>query len=432
MIRAAFLAFGAAVLAIVDDAKDKDDEKPRLVLLESRPTVQTDAARIVALLSLHKVARVVFDLTLAPPEAVQLVQLVRVMSQSVGIETDDVSREARLAKRRLVRTLKDWPDKPSVFDVQAAAMVLADMEPKVATKPAPLAAELAASVASAENPSPGIRGKGFEPDIVANLPPSTGRKVIAIDPGSAWLGVVVAQGDAAPLHVLHRQTIEVGRVVKLARAIKRGARTYYEDRVLDWTGTPDRPGIPGRPGVVDLATQVAAIALEHGATVAIVERSPFVFGRATRDLVRAAEVGAVVADRLRAHGLEVTRESAPVARARVTKGAKVKGESRDNAVGRAVAEGYRNWPAKGDTTHERDAALLALFAATPPPVPVVRVKPARTAPVKDARDRRGRSRPERAARNAAAKVERGLAGCSCPGKHRRDCPLFKPKASAKV
>jgi len=278
---------------------------------------------------------------------------------------------------------------------------------------------------------------------------------IAIDPGSAHLGVVVSEGDAPPLRLLYRATLDVGEMRPLAKP-KTGTRRDG----TPWTMTHRRSVTSEH--VAMLCLKVLDICREHDVTRGITEHVEHVFldpektiaahrSQATA-LSRSSWVAGEIRGTLRAAGIEMAPGVPQAsARARVVGRKKgVRGGSSPERIPEAVRRGFVDWPAEAGE-HERDAAVLALYDATPvdAPPPVVPGEPAkpRKPRVKKAPElgpdgepvkpkRKPRPPRQRPAWKVTSRLplqalplgaDRRARGCTCPsvrGRCRRDCPLF--------
>lgn len=279
-------------------------------------------------------------------------------------------------------------------------------------------------------------------------PPPPPRR-IGIDPGSAHLGLVVAEGDAAPLRLLHRATLDVGemrpRAVPISGVRKDGTT---------WTQTHRR--VVTTEHVALLSLKVLDICREHDVTRAVIEHVEHVFldpdkstaahrSQATA-LNRSSWVAGDIQGTLRAAGIEVVVVPQATARARAVGRSKGRrGGSSPERIPDAVRRGFVDWPAEAGE-HERDAAVLAIYDVTPASSPPA-VVPGQPAPPPKPRAPRTKKDPEQGADGEPVKRKRtpppawraasrlpivpresrAERGCTCPtsrGRHGRGCPLF--------
>jgi hypothetical protein len=262
---------------------------------------------------------------------------------------------------------------------------------------AALAAEIAAEIAP-------VRADPYSIDP-ATLP--EGRRAITIDPGSRYIGVVVAVGDVAPLHAAWADTLEIDS--------------------RDWAS------------IVRVAAEIAKVARHFEATVAVVERALSLYlpgdsngaaggaAKGTR-ILRSGEVGATIALALELAGLVVLRPTAGLWRSRLT-GKAIKGEARWNAIGEAVRGGFRRWEGREDDAHRRDAGGMALWAAIP--LPTARPPKAKRPPGEPGAPREKRTLARRRSRRedqASRREAREAVGCQCGTRHKKTCPLAKTYA----
>lgn len=189
---------------------------------------------------------------------------------------------------------------------------------------------------------------------------------LGVDPGSAHVGLVITAGDAVPLRLLHRETIEVGTVVPLATP-----RTGVRRDGTPWTMSHHRV-ITGED-VARIASRCVELAREHGVERVLTEHVNDVFlrdfpershtSRATC-INRATWVEGEIRGELRALGFDVAegiRMVSARARVRPARGATATG------LPAAIQAGIDGWPERSGE-HERDAAVLCLYDVLPPRV----------------------------------------------------------------
>ncbi len=256
--------------------------------------------------------------------------------------------------------------------------------------------------------------------------------IAGIDPGSGYLGVVIARGAIAPLKLVAKHVYPVGERVPLARArkIKRG------DEVVIIT---TRHSLT-EPMVDRLANQVLEFLLKHNVKRLALEHVDSVhldvgqLGAASSiatSLIRAGWVEAVIGDRAAKAGIEVVRVAATSWRA-VVAGRRKRGGAGAELIPEAIARGFANWPHETDA-HERDAAGLCLWLVAPAPAPPPPREPRKKAEGKREREYDANAtkppsyyvRLERSRKETEEK--RKAAGCTCAnrrrGRHQAGCPL---------
>lgn len=189
-----------------------------------------------------------------------------------------------------------------------------------------------------------------------------------IDPGSAYVGLVISQGDAAPLRALHRERIEVGEMVPL-KVPRTGIR---QTTGVPWEQT-HRRSVNGEH--VDAVTEQVVLTCQmHRVRRAIIEHVDNVFldgldpkahSSVATQLARSAWLEGSIRKGLRAIGVEVIEARQASVRARVAgRSLGKRGGSSPERIPDAVCRGFPDWPAESDQ-HERDAALLCLFDVMP-------------------------------------------------------------------
>ncbi len=203
------------------------------------------------------------------------------------------------------------------------------------------------------------------PTIPVSVSFQVGTVRAAIDPGSAWLAVVVARGDAPPLSLVAAETFEVGAMVPLAkpRTVTRSDGTTSQ--------VTHRRSVTSEH-VTTIASGVLALLQLHDVRRVVVEHVDHVHlaeskahsSRMATDLVRSAWVEGAVSERLRAHGIDVATVASASWRARIAPRV-ADGSTADQRVDVAVRAGFVDWPRSN--VHARDAAGLCLYDATPIP-----------------------------------------------------------------
>ena len=244
--------------------------------------------------------------------------------------------------------------------------------------------------------------------------PMFGDAIAGLDPGSAYCAIVIGRG-IKPLALVHRETIEVGELVQLAkpRTVTRKDGTTYEVTTRrSFTGEHVDATVER---VVALLREhrVAHLGIEHNVTGYLPEGA----GAARQtELNRALWLGAEIRRAALSIGVRVTQIAAVSWRARVA-GRSAGGGGGKERVPAAVAAGFADWPWSSND-HERDAAGVCLAL----------LDDEVTAPKARAPRERKPPRPRRRKSNAAAK--RAALGCTCGvhrGRHPATCPAAPPR-----
>lgn len=249
-----------------------------------------------------------------------------------------------------------------------------------------------------------------------------------IDSGSRWIGLVISDGAAAPLALVHRATIEIGELELLDKPVKRkDGSTKTHRRVI--TGAE----------AARVAALVRALCIEHGVQRAITEQVRDVFlNPADSNAAHRAQASAVnktswvlgrIQATLEAAGIEVPEGvNQASARARVAGRSKGRrGGSSPERIPEACRRGFKDWPEEAGE-HERDAAILCLYDVTPARVPAPKAAPAGPCLPRLPKARTGPKKPSGGWWGACLAAERQtFPRCTCHNRrarHREDCPEF--------
>lgn len=249
-----------------------------------------------------------------------------------------------------------------------------------------------------------------------------------IDSGSRWIGIVISDGDAAPLALVHRATIELGEEVPLDKPVKRA----------DGTMKTHRRVITGAEAA-RVAALLRALCVEHGVQRAITEQVRDVFlnpedshaaHRAQASAVNKTSwvLGRIQAT-LEAAGIEVPEGvNQASARARVAGRSKGRrGGSSPERIPEACRRGFVDWPDEAGE-HERDAAILCLYDVTPARVPAPKAAPVGPRLPQLPKPRTGPKKPSGGWWGACLAAERQtFPRCTCQNRrarHKADCPEF--------
>lgn len=284
--------------------------------------------------------------------------------------------------------------------------------------------------------APHVGGTSGDAEVRGRDPLLAGPRVAGIDPGSHWIAVTVAAVTPSGLAYVAHLVIEVGRVEVLPtpRTITREDGSTYRikrKRVIEDEDT------------VNAVAKVVAFLRAHGVERACVERatffrkkkraSPATIAATAAQLLRAQWIGGEIAATLRAGMVpsvtSVESASSKSWRVVVCKAAKVpaKGDAWKGAVRVAMA----GLPAVVNE-HAIDAAGLAAWLTRPPVTKRVRSERGKRAPMSAEAKERHRVAARDHARRKAGTDRRAEAGCTCTGKHKRECPLFVSMADRRA
>lgn len=266
---------------------------------------------------------------------------------------------------------------------------------------------------------------------------STGPRVAGLDPGSAHVGLVIAEGERAPLRLVVARTLDVGERVERARPLT-GTRPDGTTYVSTHRHTVTAEHVDAVAGAVVaelLRHGVARLVIEHADTVRMDPRNPSAHTSIATAMARQAWVDGVIGERARAAGIAVERVAAVTWRGAVA-GRSGRGGAGAERIPAAVLAGVVGWT--GHDEHALDAAGLCLWAVRepePPPAPRVPRERAPRAP-RAARSStpatdgaRARARAKASAKSAARAAERRAAGCECTSpRHVRGCVLYRAMA----
>lgn len=266
---------------------------------------------------------------------------------------------------------------------------------------------------------------------------ATGPRVAGLDPGSSHVGLVIAEGERAPLRLVLARTLDVGERVERAKPLvgKRPDGTTYVSTHRH-SVTAEHVDAVASAVLAELVRHgVSRLVIEHADTVRMDPRNPSAHTSIATALARQAWVDGVIGERARAAGIAVERVAAVTWRG-VVAGRSGRGGSGAERIPAAVLAGVIGWT--GHDEHALDAAGLCLWAVREPePVPVPRAPRAprersarASSPATDGA--RSRARARLAAKSAARAAERRAAGCVCTSpRHVRGCVLYRAMTYAK-
>lgn len=308
---------------------------------------------------------------------------------------------------------------------------------------------VAGSVDLPETPESIVAENGHYSMTVSRKTPEGGEEILAdsgpvldpgvsagIDVGIRFLGLAIARGKLAPLRLLHLETIDVGETVQLAKPKTiecADGRTYQitTKRVVT------------RENIHEVSRRVIEILREYGVSKVTIEDAytvhPNMFGDINaHSLAASIATGAALlteqklamAIEVRAMdtlGICVDQVFATSWRAKVCKRLGPGGDGAKD-IPRAVAMGFSNWP-QTSNDHTRDAGGILLYGRIPDEAKRLTGKGRTTAasPIARLQESAAMIAVRKAALNERA---RAAQGCVCKSKkHRRECPLFKPRVS---
>lgn len=266
---------------------------------------------------------------------------------------------------------------------------------------------------------------------------ATGPRIAGLDPGSSHVGLVIAEGERAPLRLVLARTLDVGERVARAKPLtgKRPDGTTYVSTHRH-SVTAEHVDAVASAVLAELVRHgVSRLVIEHADTVRMDPRNPSAHTSIATALARQAWVDGVIGERARAAGIAVERVAAVTWRGTVA-GRSGRGGAGAERIPAAVLAGVIGWT--GHDEHALDAAGLCLWAVREPePAPVPRAprapreRPARASTL--ATDgARARARAKSAAASAARAAERRAAGCACTSpRHVRGCVLYRAMTYAK-
>lgn len=326
-----------------------------------------------------------------------------------------IARELRSSLARV--EVLDVPQGGKATDVRArfAALLGADLAPSPAVPSAQIEPHHEAREQHAAPTAPAV-----DPSTIP------GPRVAGIDPGSHWIAVTIAAGEARPLAYVVSTTIEIGRVVTLAkpRVMTRADGTTRE--ITTRREITDRDVEGAIEQIVDLllAHRVERVAIERASVFRAAGAAGASINAArAAGLLRANWIGGEIAGAIRATSIggKALVSSVETMSSAEWRAALKRGPVKAWRDGLAGAYGG-SLPNVGE--HETDAAGVASWLT----------RPARRARVAQAPDE---PRPKRASANAhaarreAAAARRAAIGCTCKGRrrHAADCPAAaKPTA----
>lgn len=238
--------------------------------------------------------------------------------------------------------------------------------------------------------------KAAEAEAEAAPPPRAvtpeGPRVAGVDPGTGWIGVVVAEVRGGRPHFVDSHTFTLGHVEK--------RRHVVTDEDVD-----------------ALLPALVTWLRERSVTHAVVETSNGAWGRSAAEPMRSNRIGGAIRGYVLASGIasETVTESSWYAN--VVKGRR-KGRGRaDPALSAALEAGIAGWPTISNE-HVRDAGGIVLAQVSPrKPKP----KPRPVATEKKTPKKSRKWLEKRAVDRAAARAAKG---CTCKGRRRHalTCP----------
>ena len=399
------------------------------------------ATQVVPLLQAHGVERLTLvrpDRTYANTDAgVSAAQRVAdVIAQSLpsGIEVKTLKRWNKGGWTLYeVASLPSWPAWATYRVTQmAGALALFAARGRVVKRSPEVLAELARhgeqgnANATEGSPSPSDRrpplGAAVETTpTAAPLPREPrpilpGARIAAVDPGSAHVGMVVAEGHELPLRCLLADTLPLGERVPLrepkVRVLASGKTKVTTHRHSVRTEHVDAL-------VAEVVSRLVAhgvthLALEHVDSVYLdAEKASAHVAQATA-IARASWVDGAIGEAARAAGIEVLRVTASAWRAAIVRRKGLEHVDADKRVEAVVRAGFSNWPDADE--HAADAAGLCMWLVRPREERaakaarlVVEVTP----------------RGVKVTRRTAERAARAAGGCVCTSpRHRRECPMF--------
>jgi len=403
------------------------------------------SSQVVPLLQAHGVERLTIvrpDRTYANTDAgvsaAQRVADVIVQSLPEGIEVKTLKRWNKGGWTLYeVSRLPTWPTWATFRVVQmAGALALFAARGRVMKRSPEILAELAndgigmgeqgakaAVVAATDKRQPLGTEVGRTPASVP-LPRETqpilpGARIAAIDPGSAHVGLVVAEGHELPLRCLEAVTLPLGERVPLrepkVRVLANGRTKVTTHRHSVRTEHVD--ALVSEAMFILRSHGVTHLALEHVDNVYLsADKASAHVAQATA-IARAAWVDGAIGEAARAAGIEVLRVTATAWRGAIVRRKGLEHVDADKRVEAVVRAGFANWPDDADE-HACDAAGLCMW--------LVRLREERAA--KAARvvvEVMATPKGPRVKRKTAERIARDEAGCVCTSpRHRIGCPLY--------
>lgn len=335
--------------------------------------------------------------------------------RTVTVTLPEYPHQVELSFRpaEIAKVVIDPPWRATSEDIQAAVQQTMDARSDGQTS-APLAPPEREPVSS-------VIGIPFSVDA----PAKQGTRILGVDPGSHWVACTVAELRGAELVYVTSRVFEIGRVVPIKpRTIKRKDGSTYtiatKREILDADiGALLRAVMAWlEPLGVDRAVLERAT---HFRTMAPVDGAG---GARATGLARAQWIGGELAGTLRValYDAEGSRDNVQTVASTSWRAVARRGlETWHEGV---IAAFGSSWPG-GIGEHAIDAAGCIVWAvrgpaarAAEPKAPRVKVErvkrtSAETHAKRDARTKRRRKRLRKK-------------GCLCHGRHRRECPMFKP------
>lgn len=274
-------------------------------------------------------------------------------------------------------------------------------------------------------------------ELLADSGPVLDPEVSAgIDVGIRFLGLAIARGKLAPLRLLHLETIDVGETVQLAKP-----KTIECANGRSYQITTKR--VVTRENIHEVSRRVIEILREYGVSKVTIEDAytvhPNMFGDINAHSLAAviATGAALLTEQKLAMAIEVRAMDtlgicvdqvfATSWRAKVCRRLGSGGDGAKD-IPRAVAMGFSNWP-QTSNDHTRDAGGILLYGRIPDESKRLTGKgrTAAASPIARLQESAAMIAVRKAALTERARASQG---CNCKSKkHRRECPLFKPKVS---
>jgi hypothetical protein len=258
-----------------------------------------------------------------------------------------------------------------------------------------------------------------------------GTRILGVDPGSHWVACVVAEQCGEELVYITSRVFEIGRVVPVRpRTITRKDGSTYTIATKREITDADIGALLRAVMAWLEPLQVDRAVLERASHFRTDAPSEGAGGARAAGLARAQWIGGELAGTLRIALYDAERGADNVQTvASVSWRATARKGIQSVTTAAAWREGIQrafgaSWPVSiGE--HALDAAGCIVWAVRGPAARTAEPRPARPKverPKRTAADAHA-ARDAKAARKRAQERERG---CQCHGRHRRECPLFRP------
>lgn len=266
---------------------------------------------------------------------------------------------------------------------------------------------------------------------LAELPPANepppGTVIGGCDSGSGYVGIVIGQGNATPLRLLHLETFELGEDVPLKKP-----RVYTSANGEEFAITTKRSvTIEHVSAVADaivaklLEYKVELFVIEFMDTVHIDRDSSSNASMIASQLMKTTWVWLSTYERARAAGIRCELVRAATWRAKLA--GRIAGQVGGEGVAlipQAIKTGFWNWPEGQNTTneHERDAAGCVLYGCI-----LLQPSEIKAKAVALEKKRRGprKLKPGENSRKAEREAIKLAAGCTCKTRHVGSCKLAR-------